>query len=78
MQTVVNGQRSDTMLKFEFTKSEVINIKEKIYLTEIQERILEYRLKEYSITKMAMLENCSESTISREIKKIKKKIMKVL
>jgi hypothetical protein len=27
---------------------------------------------------MAMLENCSESTISREIKKIKKKIKKVI
>lgn len=66
------------MLKFDFTKQEVDNIKSKIYLNEIQERIFEYRLKEYSITKMAMLENCSESTISREIKKIKKKIMKTL
>jgi predicted DNA binding protein len=27
---------------------------------------------------MAMLENVSESTISRELKKIKKKIMKIL
>jgi hypothetical protein len=27
---------------------------------------------------MAMLENCSESTINREIKKIKKKIMRIL
>jgi hypothetical protein len=27
---------------------------------------------------MAMLENCSESTISREISKIKKKIKKVI
>ena len=43
-----------------------------------QERILEYRLKEMSITKMAMLENCSESTINREIKKIKNKIKKVI
>lgn len=66
------------MLKFNFTKQEVENIKNKIYLSEIQERIFEYRLKEYSITKMAMLESCSESTINREIKKIKKKIMKVI
>lgn len=28
--------------------------------------------------RMSMLENCSESTINREIKKIKKKIMKVI
>ena len=66
------------MLKLEFTRNEVNNIKEKTYFNEFQERILEYRLKEYSITKMAILENCSESTINREIKKIKKKIMKVL
>lgn len=71
-------KRSDNMLKLEFTKNEVENIKSKVYFSEIQERIFEYRLKEYSITKMAMLENCSESTINREIKKIKKKIMKVI
>ena len=66
------------MLKFDFTKKEFEDIKSKIYLTELQERILEYRLREYSITKMAMLEHCSESTISREISKIKKKIIKVI
>ena len=61
------------MLRFEFTKQEVNEIKNKIYLSEMQERIFEYRLREYSITKMAMLENVSESTINREIKKIQKK-----
>lgn len=66
------------MLKLEFTKQEVDNIKSKVYFSDIQERIFEYRLKEYSITKMAILESCSESTINREIKKIKKKIMKVI
>lgn len=66
------------MLKLEFTKQEVDIIKSKIYLSEIQERIFEYRLKEYSITKMAMLENVSESTINRELRKVKKKIMKVI
>lgn len=66
------------MLKLEFTKQEVEDIKSKIYLSEMQERIFEYRLKEYSITKMSMLENVSESTINRELKKIKKKIMKVI
>lgn len=66
------------MMKFEFTKKEIEDIKSKIFLSELQERILEYRLKEYSITKMAMLENVSESTISRELNKIKNKIMKVI
>ena len=66
------------MLRLEFTRKEVDYIKSQIYLSEMQERIFEYRLKEYSITKMAQLEHCSESTISRELKKIKKKVMKVL
>ena len=66
------------MLKLEFTKQEVDEIKSKIYMSELQERIFEYRLKEYSIIKMAMLEHVSESTISRELNKIKRKIMKVI
>lgn len=66
------------MLKLEFTKQEVEEIKSKIYLSELQERIFEYRLREYSITKMAMLENVSESTISRELNKVKRKIMKII
>ena len=66
------------MFKLNFSKKEYENIKNKIFLNEFQERIFEYRIKEYSITKMAMLENCSESTINREIKKIKNKIKKVI
>jgi len=66
------------MMKLDFTKQEISDIKSKIYLSELQERILEYRLKEYSITKMSMLENCSERTISRELNKIKKKILKII
>lgn len=66
------------MLRFDFTKQEVDEIKSKIYLSEIQERLFEYRLKEYSITKMAILENVSERTISRELNKIKRKIMKII
>lgn len=66
------------MLKLEFTKEEVNIIKSKIYLSDMQERIFEYRLKEYSIAKMAQLEYCSESKISKEISKIKKKIIKIL
>ena len=66
------------MLKLDFSKEEYENIKNKIFLNEFQERIFEYRIKEYSITKMAMLENCSESTINRDIKKIKNKIKKVI
>ena len=66
------------MLKLNFTKSELQDIKDKIYLSEIQERIIEYRLKEYSRVKMANLENCSIQTIDREISKIAKKILKII
>lgn len=66
------------MFKLELTKQELDNIKSKIFFSDIQERILEYRLKEFSITKMAQLENCSEATINREIRKIKDKINKVM
>ena len=66
------------MLKLNFTKCELQDIKDKIYLSEIQERIIEYRLKEYSRVKMADLENCSVQTIDREISKIAKKILKII
>jgi hypothetical protein len=66
------------MLKLNFTKSELQDIKDKIYLSDIQERIIEYRLKEYSRVKMADLENCSVQTIDREISKIAKKILKII
>ena len=66
------------MLKLNFTKCELNRIKEEIYLSELQERIIEYRLKEYSSIKMAELENCSIQTIDREINKIAKKIIKVI
>ena len=66
------------MLKLDFTKYEVENIKSKVYFSPRQERIFEYRLRDYSIVEMSMLENCSESTINREIKRIKKKITKIV
>ena len=66
------------MLKLNFTKNELQDLKDKIYLSEIQERIIEYRLKEYSRVKMADLENCSVQTIDREISKIAKKILKII
>lgn len=66
------------MYKLDFTNKELNDIKSKIKFTEIQERIIDYRQKEYSIVKMSMLENVSESKISKEIKKIIYKIKKVI
>ena len=66
------------MLKLNFTKQELQELKDKIFLSEIQENILEYRLKEYSRVKMAQLEHCSVQTIDKEINKLAKKIYKVI
>ena len=66
------------MLKLEFTNQELDLIKSKIRFTERQLRIINYRLEELTLVQMAMKENCDVSTISREIKKIGKKIMKVI
>ena len=66
------------MLKIDFTNEEINDIKSRIHFTLLQERIINYRQDEYSITKMAMLENVSERTISRELNKIKRKIMKII
>lgn len=65
------------MLKLNYTREEADEIKNKLFLSEIQEKIFEYRLREYTITKMATIENCSESTISREIKKLSDKLEKL-
>lgn len=71
-------KESDTM-KLDFTKEEVKNIKEKIYLTTIQEKILDMKL-EGNLTEvgMAIELGVSESTITYQWKKVKKKILKVI
>lgn len=66
------------MFKIDLTREEYNELINKLMLNEFQERILEYRIKEYSITKMSILENCSESTINREINKIKNKIKRAI
>ena len=67
------------MIKFEFTRDEVKSIKEKIYLTELQEKILDMKL-QGNLTEvgMAMELGVSESTITYQWKKVKKKILKVI
>lgn len=65
-------------INFDFTKQEIEDIKSKIYLTELEERLLIYKLKGYSITKMALLENYSNRTINKYLLKLKKKILKVI
>ena len=63
---------------FDLTKEEYEMLKEKLMLNEELSKILEMKIKGYSITKMALELNMSESTVSRRIKYLKKKIMKII
>lgn len=63
---------------FDFTKEEFERLKEQLMLNDELSRILEMKIKGESNTKMASELNISERTLSRRIKTLKKKIMKVL
>lgn len=62
------------MHKIPFTKKELNKILEEVHFTPMQKRIINYRLDEESRVKMAEIENCSLSTIDRELKDIANKI----
>lgn len=63
----------------DFTKDEIKEIKDKIYLTDIQEKILDMKMKgDLTEVGMAMELGVSESTITYQWKKVKKKILKVI
>lgn len=63
---------------FEFTKQDYENIIEKCMLNEEYQKLLEYKIKGYSITKMSMLLNTSEANISVMVKKLKNKIKRII
>lgn len=63
---------------FEFTKAEFDSIVEKAMLSEELAKIFEMKIKDYSITKIAMELNISESTANRRVKELKRRIMKVI
>ena len=65
-------------MSFDFTKEEYEQLKEQLMLDEELSKILEMKIKNYSITKMSIELNMSTSSINRRIKKLKKKIMKLL
>lgn len=66
------------MYKFEFSKKELDSLAEKALLSDLQKSIIEYKIKDYSNTKIADLTGWSSPKISKEINKIVKKLMKVL
>ena len=63
---------------FEFTKTEYDHIVDECMLDDEYAKLLEYKIKGYSIVKIADLLNCSEAKVSVMIKKLKKKIMKII
>ena len=63
---------------FEFTKSDYDYIVKECMLDEEYQKVLEYKIKGYSRTKMAMQLGVSEATLDIMIRKLKKKIKKIL
>ena len=66
------------MVKFDFTRDEYEDLKNKMMLNEELSEIFEMRIKGYSVTKMAMKLHMSESSINRRIKLITHKLQKVI
>ena len=60
------------------TKKEYEELKEQLMLNEELSKILEMKIKGYSIVKMSLEMNMSETSIKRRIKLLKKKITKLL
>lgn len=63
---------------FEFTKSDYDYIVKECMLDEEYTKLLEYKIKGYSIVKIADLLNCSEARVNVMIKKLKSKIKKII
>lgn len=69
---------ADIFNMFDLTKEEYNYIKDKLMLNEEMSLILEMKIKRYSITKMSIELNMSESSVNRRIKELKRKIKKIL
>lgn len=63
---------------FEFTKSDYEKICSECMLDDEYKKLLECKIKGYSIVKMADELNCSQARINVMIKKLKKKIRKII
>lgn len=63
---------------FLFTKKDYEYLVQECMLDEEYSKLLEMKIKGYSITKISMELNMSESTINRKLNKLKKKIKKII
>ena len=65
-------------LKTEFTEIECDRFRRDCNFTPDELNVFNLRVKDHSIVEISMRLNLSESTVSRKIKNIKRKIVKVL
>jgi transcriptional regulator len=63
---------------FELTKTDYDYIVEQCMLDKEYQKLLEYKIKGYSIVKISQLLKVSEATVSVMTKKLKKKIKKII
>ena len=63
---------------FEFTKKDYDHIVEECMLDEEYAKLLEYKIKGYSIIQISMQLGMSESTVKRKVKQLTRKIIKIL
>ena len=65
-------------MRFDFTKTQYEYLKEELMLRDEYAKILELKIKGYSIVEISMALNISTATVSRRLQEIKKKIKKVI
>ena len=63
---------------FELTKNDYEYLCDQCMLDEEYKKLLEYKIKGYSIVKMSQLLGVSEATISVMVNKLKKKIRRII
>lgn len=78
MQGRKNMVSQEELKRLDFNKSEYEYFLEQCNFTDRQKEILDLRRKGLSIVSISMRLYLSERTISREIKRIKRKILKVV
>lgn len=81
MEQQKKSEKESLKINFDFTKSELEYIIENANFTDIQESIfkrLTSKQGRQSIVKISLEENLSTATVSRIIKKIKRKIIRVI
>ena len=66
------------MIFFEFTKNDYERICEECMLDDEYKKLLECKIKGYSIVKIADELNCSQARVNVMIKKLKNKIRKII